>query len=95
MTSKYLHFQARSLGYYKNPSVPIDNRIVLKKVWPKFKEMTRQERTSNDPQIPQGWWSYNSSWSAYNRYMTAIIVWSNQKGWTTTQFENAMFHEYN
>ena len=94
MISKCLHFLARSLGYETNPPVPIDNKVILEKVWPKFKGMIKNQRTLGDPPICQGWRSHNASWDAYNRYMTAINCWSNLKGWTTTQLENTIFGEY-
>lgn len=91
ITSKCLHFLVRSLDYEINPPVPIDNTVIIKKVWPKFKELVKGQRISGDPSMYEGWWSYDASWDAYNRYMTAINCWSKLKGWTTTQIENTIF----
>lgn len=93
-TSKCLHFLARSLGYETNPPVPIDNKVFLDEVWPTFNKMiSRFQDSSNNP-MPKNWWDDSFSWNAYNRYMTAISCWSNDKGWTTTQLENTLFVEY-
>ena len=94
ITSKCLHFLVRSLGYEINPPVPIDNAVIIKKVWPKFKEMIRCQRRTGEPIMCEIWWSDNASWDAYNRYMTAISCWSKPKGWTTTQIENTIFEMY-
>jgi len=91
ITSKCLHFVTRSLGYEQNPPVPIDS-VVLRKVWPKFKQFIGRVKGFGDPGLCRSWWG--SSWEVYNRYMTAIICWANERNWTTTQFENTMFAEY-
>jgi hypothetical protein len=94
MTSKCLHFVARALGYEQNPPVPIDNSVVLRKVWPKFKHSMGRLRELGDPDLCCSWQRGTDSWGAYNRYMTAVICWANERSWTTTQFENTMFVEY-
>ncbi len=94
IASKCLHFVARSLNYNENPPVPIDNAVILQNVWPKFeKAITDVRRTTSDPPVCQNWEDTSDSWNAYNRYMTAIIVWANDRGWTTTQLENTIFAE--
>jgi hypothetical protein len=94
IASKCLHFLARSLGYETNPPVPIDNAVILKQVWPKFKRMIKGQRTPDDPPVCQRWRSRDASWDPYNRYMTAIVCWSGLKAWTTTELENTVFKEY-
>jgi hypothetical protein len=42
-------------------------------------------------QRPQSW--QGNTFDAYNRYMTAILVWAEQRHWTTTQIEITIFHE--
>ena len=39
ITSKCLHFLARSLGFETNPPVPLDNKVILDEVWPTFKKL--------------------------------------------------------
>lgn len=92
ITSKCLHFVSRALGHEQNPPVPIDNSIVLRNVWPKFKQSIYRVKGLGDPDLCCSW--RGSSWGAYNRYMTAVICWANKRNWTTTQFENTMFAEY-
>ena len=94
ITSKCLHFLARSLGYESNPPVPLDNKVILNEVWPAFKKMINQHKSSSNYPMPGIWWDYSVSWSGYNRYMTAINCWANAVGWTTTQLENTLFEEY-
>ena len=94
ITSKCLHFLTRSLDYSMNPPVPIDNKVIVNNVWPKFKEMIINNFTKGIDFFPEKWWDYSNSWSGYNRYMTAINCWASYKGWTTTQIENTIFQEY-
>ena len=94
ITSKCLHFLARSLGYETNPPVPIDNKVILDEVWPAFRKLINKHGISSDHPMPGGWWDKSVSWDAYNRYMTAINCWADAKGWTTTQLENTVFQEY-
>ena len=94
ITSKTLHFLARSLGYETNPPVPIDNKVILDEVWPAFRKTVKKERMLGIDVMPEGWWDRVSSWQPYNRYMTAISCWANLMGWTTTQVENTIFQEY-
>ena len=94
ITSKTLHFLARSLGYESNPPVPIDNKVILDEVWPAFRKTVKKERILGIDVMPEGWWDRVSSWQPYNRYMTAINSWAHLKGWTTTQIENTLFQEY-
>ncbi len=94
ITSKCLHFLTRSLGYEENPPVPIDNKVILEKVWLEFENRIRSHSSSDTVPLPGRWRSIGSSWSTYNRYMTAINCWSEIKGWTTTEVENTLFIEY-
>lgn len=100
ITSKVLHFMARSQGYV-NPPVPIDKKVFIDDVWPKFKlgiksEMGKSAGIRAEWKLPKPWKSAirNDYWSAYNRYMTAIICWADIKGWTTTELENTIYKEY-
>ncbi len=93
MTSKYLHFLARALGYETAPPVPIDGEIIVGKAWPLFKNMILQRQGSAGRGVP-GVWRHKSSWDAYNRYMTAINCWAEMKqGWSTTDVECTIFYE--
>jgi hypothetical protein len=94
ITSKCLHFLARSLGYETNPPVPIDNKVLLEEVWPTFKKAINDDFRLGVDTMPQKWGDKSSSWEAYNRYMTTINCWAQMRGWTTTQLENTIFEEY-
>ena len=94
ITSKCLHFLARSLGFEMNPPVPIDNTVFIQVVWPVFKNSIVKIRDTSNKDLPKGWWDHSNSWGAYNRFMTAINYWAGVKGWTTTQLENTLFQEY-
>lgn len=85
MASKTLHFLCRALGFSQDVPVPIDNKVILDRVWPKFK--------SRIPlgQCPQDW--KGVTFEAYCRYMTAILEWANVRGWTTIQLEPTIFAE--
>ncbi len=84
MASKTLHFLCRSLGFEQNPPVPIDGKIIVKKVWPDFR------KRAGEPS-PSPWRQGGYPFDAYNRYMTAVRVWASQKKWTTTQVEATIF----
>ncbi len=94
ITSKCLHFMTRSLDFEDNPPVPIDNQIILKNVWPVFEKKVKNQPDYSFELRLYHWWDYGNSWAAYNRYMTAINCWAENKKWTTTQVENTIFHEY-
>ncbi len=86
ITSKALHFLCRSLGFTHNPPAAIDGRVIRGKVWPAFRNS-----------IPVGQRPYNwqgNTFEAYCRYMTAILTWSAQKNWTTTQMEATIFDQF-
>jgi hypothetical protein len=85
ITSKTLHFFCRALGHQQDPPVPIDNKVILNKVWPRFH--------NGIPQVhrPLNW--KGNSFAHYCRYMTAVLVWANRKKWTTTQLEPTIFFE--
>jgi len=86
IASKVLHFIARALGHVEDPPTPIDNKIILQHLWPKW--------IANVPfdQRPQSW--KGRSFEAYNRYMTVIRTWACLQGWTTTQMESTIFASY-
>ena len=94
ITSKCLHFLARSSGYSSNPPVPIDNKVIIKRVWPAFEKIIANNFNQAAEKFPQEWWDNHTSWEAYNRYMTAVICWASHIDWTTTQLENTIFQEY-
>lgn len=86
ISSKTLHFVCRSLGYTTNAPVAIDNAVILRKVWPAFRQQVPQNiRLKN--------WS-GKPFQNYNRYMTAILEWASALGWTTTEIETSLFAEY-
>jgi hypothetical protein len=86
LASKTLSFLARGLGFQQQPPVAIDGAVIRDRVWPAF--------ISNIPpsQRPHDW--EGNSFGAYLRYMTAILIWARQRGWTTTELEATVFHEY-
>lgn len=94
ITSKCLHFLARSLGYSSNPPAPIDTKVIIKRVWPAFEKMVINNFKKDKDTFPEAWWDNRSSWEPYNRYMTALNCWASNKGWTTTQLESTLFQEY-
>ena len=86
ITSKTLHFLCRSLGFNLNPPVAIDGKIIRQRVWPFF-------RNSIPPaECPSDW--EGTAFSAYSRYMTAISVWAEVRGWSTTDMEATVFAEF-
>ena len=96
MTSKTLHFLARSLDI-GDPPVPIDNACVLDCVWPLFKGGVNQLIADGiDGRIrkPSTWRNDTGEWDRYNRYMTAVRQWAAHRGWTAEQFEQTMFYDY-
>ena len=86
ITSKTLHFLCRSLGFERNPPVAIDGRVVRDTVWPIFKNSIPMADR------PEGWAGH--TYKAYCRYMTAIRVWADARGWTTKEIECTIFSEY-
>jgi len=91
ITSKVLHFLSRALGHEDNPPVPIDNKVILNRVWPVFRE--RFQRSLARHLWPENW--QDNSFAAYNRYMTLILVLKDlHSGWTTTNVENTLFSLY-
>jgi len=91
--SKVLHFLSRSAGFEQNPPVPMDNKVTLKQIWPKFLTMVRQKRENgNNNQEPAPW---EGKFEGYSRYMTLINVWAKEKNWSTTNIETTLFKKYN
>jgi hypothetical protein len=83
MTSKTLHFLARSLDYEENPPVPLDRYAILKHVWPTLtKSYDKRDR-------PQPW---HIGLDGYKRYMTFINYFANESGWNNTQYEATLFN---
>ena len=85
LASKTLHFLCRALGFEQNPPVAIDNAVILNKVWPTWRHLV-------PPVLTLGGW--NGTSEAYLRYMTAILIWAEARGWTTTEMEATIFEEY-
>jgi hypothetical protein len=86
ITSKTLHFLCRSMGCEQNPPAAIDGQVVRGIVWPTFRNsIPLAERPDN--------WESNR-FDAYSRYMTAILVWADQRKWTTKEMENTIFAEF-
>ncbi len=91
ITSKVLHFLSRALGHEDNPPVPIDNKVILNRVWPVFRGGFQGALAHH--LWPQNW--EGNSFAAYNRYMTLILVLQDlHPGWTTTKVENTLFSLY-
>jgi 8-oxoguanine DNA glycosylase-like protein len=86
LTSKTLHFLCRALGFTKNPPVAIDGLVIRDTVWPAWR------RIVPPTVLPRDW--KGDSLEAYLRYMTAILVWAERRGWTTPQLEATIFAEY-
>ena len=91
MASKCLHFIARAKGIVREPPVPIDGMCIVDGVWPEFKEQVTQPQVRTGRPILRPWKDATHSFAAYNRYMTAIIVWARQAGWKTTEMETTIF----
>lgn len=86
-TSKVLHFLSRALDI-TNPPVPIDNAIIKNKVWRQLREYINGNNLNTVPK----WFDTGNTFAAYNRYMTAIIVWAEIYGLSTIKFEAALFN---
>jgi hypothetical protein len=82
LISKTLHFLSLSLGFDHDPPVPIDGAVVRQRVWPIFRDSVPvRER-------PRNW--EGDTFEAYSRYMTAILVWANQRHWSTAEVERTI-----
>src|SRR6266404_1085404 len=82
LTSKTLHFICRALGFEQDPAVPIDGAVIRQRVWPAFRNsIPTHER-------PESW--DGDGFNAYGRFMTAIVTWSNSKGWSTSEVERTI-----
>lgn len=92
MTSKCLHYLARSMGFEQNPPVPIDHAVVQLRVAPKFDVLIRQ--SGGNPKALGVWFDKRDSWAGYTCYMTTILAWSRAKQWTTTETENTVFEQF-
>ncbi len=94
MTSKTLHFIARSQGYEINSGVAIDSKMRTKFAGHYDKHIEAQLNISSRT---LGIWSdmssAESSWTSYNRYMTAICCLAEMKNWTTTEVEATIFQD--
>ena len=63
-------------------AVPIDGAVIRQRVWPAFRNsIPTHER-------PESW--DGDGFNAYGRYMTAIVTWSNSKGWSTSEVERTI-----
>lgn len=85
--SKVLHFLVRSLELpiAINPPVAIDNKVILKKVWPTLVQ---------NFESPGNW---NDGLEGYLRYMTFInyLRMNHYLEWTNTQIEATLFYHFN
>ena len=88
MTSKTLHFMCRSLGFERNPAVPIDGQVMVKVVWPAFRASSPRGLR------PELWRANGYGFAAYNRYMTAIRTWADQREWSTTEVETTIYDAF-
>ena len=88
ISSKTLHFLCRSIGCDTNPPVAIDNAVILRRVWPAFKQRLPEDLSSE-----LGGWS-GKSFDGYRRYMTVVLEWAGQRAWKTTEVETTLFAEY-
>jgi hypothetical protein len=86
ISSKFLHFLCRSLDF-ENPPVPIDNAVIIQKVWSRIFLPRIDKEEINELK----WDDRKHSFQSYNRYMTAINNWAERRGWTTTEVENSLF----
>ena len=86
IASKTLHFLSRSLvPQDPTPPVPRDGAVSLGYACMGWVAQVAPA------QRPQSW--HGNTFDAYNRYMTAILVWAEQRHWTTTQIETTIFHD--
>ncbi|KAF0139149.1 MAG: hypothetical protein FD122_3449 [Stygiobacter sp.] len=89
MISKVLHFLVRSLEgiYVDNPPVPIDNAVMLNKVWKKLSTEMNQGR-----ELEQ----WRGGLMGYLRYMTFInyLREFHYQGWGNTQIEATLFKRF-
>jgi len=86
LISKTLHFMCLSLGFDRDPAVPIDGAVIRQRVWPAFRELIpARERPAN--------WE-GDAFEAYSRYMSAILVWANQRHWSTAEVERTIALEF-
>ena len=92
MTSKVLHFVCRALGFRQDPPVPIDGAVIRQRVWPVFRNAFIEGGFLRREMRPDNW--DGNGFSAYCRYMTAIITWAEMKTWTTTEVETTIFAKY-
>lgn len=82
LISKTLHFLCLSLDFDRDVPVPIDGAVIRQCVWPRFRDSIPADER------PEDW--KGDSFEAYSRYMSAIIVWAQQKQWTTGEIERTI-----
>ncbi|SRR5713226_8308609 len=86
LISKTLHFLCLSLGFDRDPPVPIDGAVVRQRVWPAFRDsIPFAER-------PRNW--EGDGFEPYSRYMSAILAWANQRHWSTAEMERTLCLEF-
>jgi hypothetical protein len=86
LISKTLHFLCLSLGFEHDPPVPIDGAVVRQRVWPAFRDpIPFAERPGN--------WN-GDTFEPYSRYMSAILMWANQRQWSTAETERTLCLEF-
>ena len=92
----------RSLGVVDDCPVPLDNAVTINRLWRGFEKRVDILRHAGivGPILPSI--SSTRNFNAYNRYMTAILVWRKRKNaallssgvggsWTTTDVETTIF----
>lgn len=97
ISSKFLHFAARALGYATDPPVPIDWKVCRGPAWRAFKSgIAKASAPVPSPlaSLPGRWSDRTDSWRGYVRYMTAVRCWATARGWTTTEVENTLYDMY-
>jgi|GEM_PF-2488116 len=88
-SSKYLHFLARAqFPRDKNIPVPLDNAVLLARLWPDF---VRHAAACGHPRPPR--WR-GASCAAYAAYLTAMLTWARACGCTAARMEAAVFDAY-
>ncbi len=86
LASKTLHFLCRAIAPEdQSPPVPRDGAVSLGYTWPGWIAQVPPDFR------PPNW--QGNTFEAYNRYMTAILVWAEQRHWTTTEIEATIFDE--
>ncbi|MCB1160163.1 MAG: hypothetical protein H7A25_21145 [Leptospiraceae bacterium] len=92
MSSKYLHFLTRSMGYEQNHPVAIDNRAIIDGLWPALVRLFK-EQGDTTRQLPKPW-NTDDSFETFNRYMTLINYWAELCSVPNIRVEVTLFMMY-